>query len=264
MGKYIELAALLLAVLMSALLTMIFRRAAPGQYFQNIGKGMMGHDYGRLSARLRKSGMAENLTPRYYRLLQCLMFLGVFLFLLMGKQSVGVSLSAGVCMMFVPEVLLKIHSKAENKRMLSDIEHIYNLLHLQDRAGAFFLDSLIDSYRVVSYGRLKKALIRLTADISAKKPIQEATEEFAAKFDNPYLSTLADIIRYGVEDGNTNAMIADVAQQIQAIQQARYIAEEGKQEAESLVIMTLLFIGILAAVMYLGAGALGDGGISII
>lgn len=259
MGKYIEILAVILAAAMSILLIFILRRAgAHEQWIYHLRDEIAGHDYGRLESRLIRSGMAERISPPLYRLVQSIIFLGAFIVLLSNDVSFAKSIGVSVLLMFLPELVLKITVKRENKKMLADIEHIYNLLHLQNHAGAFFLDSLVDCYYVVSYWRLKKALIVLVGEINGNRAVKEATRAFADKFDNPYITALSDIICHGVEDGRTDDMLGDVAEQIRSIQQAQYIVLEGKQEGEKILVMTLLFLGIVAGMIYLGAGILSN------
>lgn len=256
-------AAVLSAVLMAFLLWRILYRWTPAgmKAVQAVRKGINGHDYGRLSGRLVKSGLSDKITPPLYRLIQCILFMTVFLLTVSAGQAPAVAAAAGIAGMLVPGMVVKQRIKAENKKMMADIEHLYNLLHLQRQAGAFFMDSLVDSYRVVSYWRLKKALMDLTGAINNKKPIGEATEAFAEKFDNPHITVLADIIRHGAEDGNTDAMLGDVAEQLYGIRQTQYVTLEGKQELENTLIMALLFAGIMAGVLYLGiSGITGSAG----
>lgn len=252
-----KIAAVSLAVIMSAVLWKILYTAeSKAVILKSIKSGMQGMQSGRLPGWLEKSGLAEKLSPGAYRLYQCICFLAGFACALLFAAPVWFCLVSGLAGILVPGMVIKAHIKKENKKMMPDIEHLYHLLHLQKQAGAFFLDSLTDSYRVVTYWRLKKALIDMTGALHNKKSVQEATEEFAQKFDNLYITSLAEIIRHGVEDGNTESMLQDVSEQIGGIQQALYIEEEGRQQMESIFIFTLLFIGIVGGVILLGAGAL--------
>lgn len=249
------------AGMMSVLLFGILCRLPADQSFaRTVRAGINGHDYGRLSARLLKSGMADKITPPVYRLVQGILFLAGYGAAVCTGGSWGICLLLGGLSAVVPGVMLRLHIKKENQRMLPDIEHLYHLLHLQHQAGAFVLDSLIDSYRVVTYPRLKKALIDLAGAIGNKKPVRQAAEEFAGKFDNPYLTTLADIVKHSVEDGSTDTMLADVTEQLAGIQQAQYVLEEGRQQMKGVLICSLLFAGIVAGMLLIGIEALSASG----
>lgn len=211
---------------------------------------------GALNAKLIKSGVSDTITVFRYRVIQMILFLVGIVFGIISRQSMGITLASGIMAALFPEFWLKQMVKRENRKMLPDIEHIYNLLHLQSHAGAFFFDSLVDCYLVVSHKRLKNALINLVAEINGRQDVRAATERFAEKFDNPYLTTLAGIINHGVEHGNTDTMLSDVVEQIQNIQNAMYIEEEGRQELQSMLLFTMLFLGILAGMLYLGLAAL--------
>lgn len=250
--------AIISAALMALILFKLLLNTESGKLIQSVKDGINGRDYGVLSSKLVKSGLIEKISPPTYRLLQCI--IGIFTFAIALSNGCSIVICAGISILFIllPGYLVKAQIKKENQKMLSDIEHLYNLLHLQRQAGAFFIDSLIDAYRVVSYWRLKKALIDLVGGINGKKTVREATEEFANKFDNPYITSLADIIRHGVEDGNNAVMLADVSDQLLAIQQAQYIREQGKQDLKNILLLTALFAGILAAFSYLAIGVLGN------
>ncbi len=245
-----------MAAVMAVLLWCILLKVKPDTGFiRQLRDGINGHDYGRLADRLVKSGVAEKITPPVYRLVQGILFLIGFAVMAGTSRNWTACLLCGTGCAMAPGAFIRLHVRKENQRMLQDIEHLYHLLHLQHQAGAYVMDSLIDSYRVVTYWRLKKALVDLTGAISSKKTVREATDEFAGKFDNPYITTLADIIRHSVEDGNTDTMLADVSEQLAGIRQAQYVLEEGRQELAGVVISTMLFVGIIAGIFIIGFGA---------
>ena len=256
MQKYFLIAAIFMSVIMSILLFISLFRLGNKKHTSTSGYNKKRYENDKLSRRLEKSGVSEQLSASTYRILQIILFFVGFFLALLWESQFYVSLIIGIAMFFMPDIILTILVKQENRKMLSDIEHIYNLLHLQSCAGAFFSDSLVDCYLVVSHKRLKEALIKLVGEINGKKNVRDATESFSDQFDNPYLTTLAGIIRHGVEDGNTDAMLSDVIEQINNIQNAQYVEEEGKQELFSMIFLTLLFIGMVVGLLYMGSGAL--------
>lgn len=224
-------------------------------------------DYSRLYFRIQSSGLLfltqGKITPVHFILLRFLCAAcGIAVSFMCGMGLVAALTAAAVCYI-CPDVCILLAKKIGNRRMLNDIEHLYNLMHLQRRAGAYIVDTITDSYRVVHTWRLKKALLELAGAINGKKPVREAVDEFAAKFDNPYLSTLADIIKHTIESGDTAAMLEDVSEQITGIRQAEYIMVEGKQEMELILLMTLLFIGMAGCLLFLMGISFGEIGGSL-
>ena len=212
----------------------------------------------KISKRLKQNGFADKLTPYSFRMIQYLSVLIIFMMGLLLEVSLLWSIVIAALGFWLPNIYCIYHSWKENRVMLSDIEHLFNLFYLQQDAGAFFMDSLTDSYRVVRYWRLKKSLMELVAKVNSKASIMDATEEFADKFNNAHISKLAEIIRHGVMDGDISVMLKDVTGQIMSIQQAQYVLEEKKQEVENLIVMTLLFCGVVVAVLYLGLLSAGQ------
>lgn len=260
MKTAVMISAVVMAVIMAVLLGLILYRVKKDtSIISQLRKQINGHDYGRLTALLVKSGMADKITPPVYRLVQGILFFIGFAAAAGASGNWIACLLCGGLSVAVPDIFIRLHTKRENQRMLPDIEHLYHLLQLQHQAGAFIMDSLIDSYRVVTYWRLKKALVDLTGAISNKKPVREAAEEFASKFDNPYLTTLADIIRHSVEDGNTDTMLTDMSEQLADIQQAQYVTSKGRQELAGVIICTLLFAGIIAGILIIGFDGIVSG-----
>lgn len=256
-----EIVAVVFAVIMTGLLGIILYTLEPKKHY--IRDGVNGFAGERLTQKLQKSGLSEKITPPLYRVFQVVLFMLGFAVASWFTDNLILCLISGAASTVIPRFWIKHQVRRENKKMLQDIEHLYHLLHLQQQAGAYVLDSLIDSYRVVKYWRLKRALINLAGAISNKKPVREATEIFAEQFDNPYIATLADIILHSVEDGNTSSMLQDVSEQIAGIQQAQYVLEKGKQSLETILVLTLLFIGIIAALFVIGFGAVASSSVNI-
>lgn len=255
MEKNIYLFAILLAAVMSILLFAAL--TIIGKKERVISKGnRRKYENSKLSSLLEKSGLSDKMTASSYRIMQIILSFAGFFFSLLCDLKFLYCIVTGTVLFFLPNLILKKVIKDENRKMLSDIEHIYNLLHLQNCAGAYFSDSLVDCYMVVSNKRLKDALIKLVGEINGKIDVRIATETFANQFDNPYLTTLAGIIRHGVEDGNTDAMLQDVIEQINNIQNAQYVEKEGKQELFGMLFLILLFLGIVVGLIYMGSGAL--------
>lgn len=243
--------AIVIAGLMSLLIGLIFYLSDSYKWITTIRTGADEYNKGELTKRLQQSSWSEKMTPIKFRTYQCFTAILGFALLLKYNAPIPVCIGIGISSFFLPDLLLKQKIKKENLMMLEDMEHLYHLLYLLTASGSFFLDSLIDAYKMVKCWRLKKALIDLTGAISAKKDISQAATVFSDKFNNQYISTMADIICYCATMGDVSSMLESVSEQIAGIQNARYIQEKGNQEFKEVLISALLFIGGVAAVIFL-------------
>lgn len=157
------------------------------------------------------------------------------------------------CMAFaymLPDILVRMSNSADNESMMSDIESIYDVMRIQARAGVFLQDSLMDCYINTANKRLKAALLELCNQMSTNMTVQEAVDNFSAKFCNRHIDVLCIVLSQSQSSGKTVQILSDMSGQINQLRHSRAKCDEGKLERKIEFIQLLIFVGILAVGVY--------------
>lgn len=136
-------------------------------------------NYDAVEQYINSSGLAYmtnyKMTPLMYIMLRIV--LALFLMIL-GLQF---NLFAGLALLpigyFGLDFIINMSDKADNDKMLADIEDVYDTLRIQTKAGVYITSVLTDCYLVVKNKRLKSAFLKLTSDIAAKNDIDTALDD---------------------------------------------------------------------------------------
>lgn len=217
-------------------------------------------DYEYLDGFLKENGvytMFKKLDPLLYIGIKA----GVSIFLLI--VLVSVSPIAGVVGMIlgfiVPDYIFKESNNSDNKKMMDDIKNIYDTLRIQTKAGVYITSVLTDCYLVVQNKRLKKALLELTSDIIAKNDINEALDDFASKFTNEYITTLATIIKQSLQTGQASKLFEDIKEQINDIEAALILREKERINSQVVAVQALIYVSIIIVSIFVCMLALQAG-----
>lgn len=151
---------------------------------------------------------------------------------------------------YIPNIIVYLSNKSDNKAMLWDINQIYEILKLKTESGLFLTDSLLQCFKSAQNSRLKDGLLTLTSEIKAKNNIQEALQNFEIKFDNKYVSSFAGVIRQGLETGDTLSAIDNISKQLVSVQKALDIEIDGKTNVNVQITQILVLIEIMVLVFY--------------
>ena len=151
---------------------------------------------------------------------------------------------------FLPELLLCVSDYFDNETILPDMKKIYDTLRIQTKAGVFLDDALSECYLAAKNRRLKNALLELTTEISIKKNIEEALENFNGKFRNEHIRTFCMVINQAQDSGKSSQLLKDLSDQMKDLQ--HYINMKNKEALDRKVqiIELLIFIGLLAVTIY--------------
>lgn len=159
--------------------------------------------------------------------------------------SAGYGILGGVCLFFLPGLLLTYLNRKDNERLLPEIKLVYHALEIQICAGVYVTDALAECYSSVTERRLRQAFLDLAGDIVMKADIFEALERFQGKFDNRYIDSLCITILQALESGQAVELLSDIGEQVKDMETA--VLERKKHALDRS--MTFYQLGVLAAVL---------------
>lgn len=151
---------------------------------------------------------------------------------------------------YIPNLIVYLSNKSDNKAMLLDIKEIYEILKLKTESGLFLTDSLLQCFKVAQNSRLKAALLEFTSEIKARNNISDALTKFEIKFDNKYVKSFAGVIRQGLETGDTLSSIDNISKQLVSVQEAMDIELDAKTNANVQITEILVLIEIMMLVFF--------------
>lgn len=210
-------------------------------------------NYDAVEQYINSSGLAYmtnyKMTPLMYIMLR--VSLALFLMIL-GLQF---NLFAGLALLpigyFGLDFIINMSDKADNDKMLADIEDVYDTLRIQTKAGVYITSVLTDCYLVVKNKRLKSAFLKLTSDIAAKNDIDTALDDFRGKFRNEYIDTLVIIIKQSMQTGQAAKMFDDIREQIADIDAAMIINEKNSINSKIIFVQMIVYIAIIVVAVYI-------------
>lgn len=210
-------------------------------------------NYDAIEQYINSSGLAYmtnyKMTPLLYIVLR--MAMALFLMIL-GLQF---SLIAGLVLLpigyFGLDFIINMSDKADNDKMLPDIEDVYDTLRIQTKAGVYITSVLTDCYLVVKNKRLKSAFLKLTSDIAAKNDINTALDDFRSKFRNEYIDTLVIIIKQSMQTGQAAKMFDDIREQISDINAAMIINEKNSINSKIIAVQMIVYVAIIVVTIYI-------------
>lgn len=210
-------------------------------------------NYDAVEQYINSSGLAYmtnyKMTPLMYIVLRIV--LALFLMIL-GLQF---NLFAGLALLpigyFGLDFIINMSDKADNDKMLADIEDVYDTLRIQTKAGVYITSVLTDCYLVVKNTRLKSAFLKLTSDIAAKNDIDTALDDFRGKFRNEYIDTLVIIIKQSMQTGQAAKMFDDIREQIADIDAAMLINEKNSINSKIIFVQMIVYVAIIVVAVYI-------------
>lgn len=210
-------------------------------------------NYDAVEQYINSSGLAYmtnyKMTPLMYIMLRIV--LALFLMIL-GLQF---NLFAGLALLpigyFGLDFIINMSDKADNDKMLADIEDVYDTLRIQTKAGVYITSVLTDCYLVVRNKRLKSAFLKLTSDIAAKNDIDTALDDFRGKFRNEYIDTLVIIIKQSMQTGQAAKMFDDIREQIADIDATMLINEKNSINSKIIFVQMIVYVAIIVVAVYI-------------
>lgn len=149
-----------------------------------------------------------------------------------------------------PMFMLTYLNAKDNQKMLPEIQDVYNTLRVQVRAGIHITNALAECYHGIERGRLRRNLEELTNEIYIKKSVEVAINHFNEKFNNGFIDTLCSIIIQAQESGQIVELLADISEQIKAMQSAILIKRKEKLDRQITLYTLVLVAAVLAVILY--------------
>lgn len=172
-----------------------------------------------------------------------------FLIMQISKNFLIVFLMAAAGF-FLPEILLNVSDYFDNETILPDMKKIYDTLRIQTKAGVFLDDALSECYLAAKNRRLKSALLELTTEISIKKNIEEALENFNGKFRNEHIKTFCMVINQAQDSGKSSQLLKDLSDQMKDLQHSINLKNKEALDRKVQIVELLIFVGLLAVTVY--------------
>lgn len=172
--------------------------------------------------RLRKNGAefhyGKKITPVKY--LCGRLLLAVMAGLAVGSIGWGYGVLAAAVLYFVPELLLLYLNRMDNRKMLPEIQLIYQALEVQIQAGVYVTDALTECCQSVRTRRLQQALMELSGDIVIQSDLVTALSDFQQKFDNRQIDALCITLIQAGESGQAVDLLKDMGEQLKDMELA--------------------------------------------
>ena len=145
----------------------------------------------------------------------------------------------------LPGMLLIYLNKADNQKMMKDIQLLYDSLQVQIKSGVYVSDALSESYRNIEKGRLRTALEELAGELYMKNSIAECVSHFNKKFNSPFIDSLCVILNQAQESGQAADLLKDMAAQIDDMRSALQM----KRKEQLNRVTTFCLMGIMASIL---------------
>lgn len=160
------------------------------------------------------------------------------------------SFICGIFGYMFPTMLIKSLNKSNNEKMFGDLKALYDTLRIQQSAGIYITNAILDCYLVVKNRRLKSALRQISGDILSEKDIAKAVSTLSLKFRNDYIDEFVTIISQSVQTGQMVKILEEINRQMINIEDVMNGRREAAIDRRMMIIQVLMFIGILAAAIY--------------
>lgn len=151
---------------------------------------------------------------------------------------------------FFPTCLLWMSDQRDNDILTKDLKWLYETITVQLQSGLHIYQALQESEGLMKNKRLRLALHQLTEQLSKGTDMTAALTEFEESFSNRYISSFSLILRQMQDSGYAVKLLEDIRLQIEEMERTQLIRKKETLEMQLQVFQMLLFIGILALVIY--------------
>ena len=197
--------------------------------------------------KLKQNGAAyhygRKITPVKYLCGRLLLAIAAVLSL--GRLGWGYGLLGAVLLYYVPELLLLYENRQDNRKMLPEIQLIYQALEVQIRAGVYVTDALTECCQSVRTKRLQQALMELSGDIVMQSDLVMALSDFQQKFDNRQIDALCITLIQAGESGQAVDLLQDMEEQLRDMEIT--VLQQQKSALDRSI--TFYQLGMLGAVL---------------
>ena len=151
---------------------------------------------------------------------------------------------------FLPAVILWMSNERDNTIILKDLKWLYETITVQLQAGLHIHQALQESEGLMKNKRLRLALHRLTEQLLEGGDMTDALTDFENSFSNRYISSFSLILRQMQDSGYAVRLLEDIRLQIEEMERVQLSCKKESLEMQLQVFQMLLFIGVIAMVIY--------------
>lgn len=177
----------------------------------------------------------------------CSVLIGISLY---GFIGIFGSIIGLIIAFYIPNIIIYMSNKDDNKKMLVDIKNMYETLKIKTESGIFITDSLLQCFRVAKNSRLKSEMLVLINEIKVKNDIMGALSNFENKFDNKYIIGFTGVIRQGFDTDDIKSSIDNISKQMNSVQRTLDIRADEAVAKNAGICQVVILIEIMLVVAY--------------
>ena len=162
-----------------------------------------------------------------------------------GSIGIPDALLAAMGLYYVPELLLLYLNRQDNRKMMPDLQLIYQALEVQTCAGVYVTDALTECCQSVRTQRLQQALMELSGDLVIQSDLVTALSDFQQKFDNRQIDALCITLIQAGESGQAVDLLKDMGEQLKDMELT--VLQQQKSALDRSI--TFYQLGMLGAVL---------------
>ncbi len=151
---------------------------------------------------------------------------------------------------FLPATVLYISNHRDNRIILKDLKGMYETISVQLEAGLHIQQALLETEGMMKNKRLRNSLNILTEALIGGEDINAALYQFERSFRNHYIDSFCLILRQMQDSGYAVKLLGDIRLQIEEMEAVQLKEKKEALEMQLQIFQLLLFVGILAMVMY--------------
>lgn len=206
--------------------------------------------YERTAAKLKKQGNPWKLTPVTYYLLKIVFTLAVIINGLYGRRNILLIVTFSIASFYFVDIIYKISNQDDNKKILHDLPDIYDMLNIQTKAGVPLGLALTEIYDIANCKRLRYDLIELAAEINIRKDPINALTNFKDKYDILEIDNFVLTLKQSLSSGKSIEMLESQGDMLKENNIFEIQEETGKMDTRFFFIAMLIFIGLVAVIVY--------------
>lgn len=148
-----------------------------------------------------------------------------------------------IAFMYLPQFFMTSHDKSDNKKMLEDVNAMYEALKVSTTAGIPLTDGLGECYRQVANPRLKSALAEVSSSIRGAKPMEETINRLRSQFTSPEITQFCIVIRQALDTGRQQETLTDLTANMREVRtEINHAIEENLNSKVQLIQLSMLFL----------------------
>lgn len=207
-------------------------------------------NYERLSMYIKANGvsylLSDSINPVSYIITKLVASALVGGLMLAETKNVLAFVLFFVATFYIFDYLVEKNNESDNKKMLTDITNIYDVLKIQLKAGVFITDSIYFCYKNCRNKRIKDGLFLLYVDMKTSSNISEALRRFDLRFKNTNISTLCAVLEQSLVTGQVEKVLENISKKNVILQRLDNKQRKKALEDKFHLLSFLSVVGIFA------------------